>query len=125
VQVSFNTSIAALPYVKSGKLRPLGTTGLRRIDALPGVPTIAEAGVPGYQEEPWQGVLVPAATPRTIVYKLNQDIVRVTRGKDVSDRIADVGGYVIANKPEEFAAALNADIQKYAKLVKVAGIRVE
>jgi tripartite-type tricarboxylate transporter receptor subunit TctC len=125
VQVSFNTSIAALPYAKAGKLRPLGTTGLRRIDALPGVPTIAEAGVPGYQEEAWQGVLVTAGTPRTIVSKLNQDIVRVSRGKDVSARIADVGGYVIANQPEEFAAALKADIQKYAKVVKVAGIRVE
>ena len=125
VQLSFNTSIAALPYAKAGRLRPLGTTGLKRIAALPGVPTIAEAGVPGYQEEAWQGVLVPAGTPRTIVSRLNQDIVRVTQARDVSDRIAEVGGYVIANTPEEFAAALKADIQKYAKLVKVAGIRVE
>ncbi len=122
VQLSFNTSIAAMPYVKQGKLRPLGVTGLRRIATLSAVPTIAEAGVPGYEEGAWQGVLVPAGTPRTMVTRLNQEIVRVVKGRDTSERIADVGAYVVANTPEEFAAAIKADIQKYAKLVKAAGI---
>ena len=122
VQLSFNTSIAAMPYVQQGKLRPLGVTGRQRIAALSTVPTIAEAGVPGYEEGAWQGVLVPAGTPRTMVMRLNQDIVRVVKGRDTSERIADVGAYVVANTPDEFAAAIRADIQKYAKLVKAAGI---
>src|SRR5688572_32866205 len=112
VQLSFNTSIVALPHAKTGKLRAIGVTGAKRIEALRDVPTISESAIPGYQEEPWQGVLVAAGTPRAIVGRLNQDIVRVTRGRDVSERIADVGGYVIANTPEEFAAILKADIQK-------------
>lgn len=122
VQLSFNTSIAAMPYAKMGKLRPIGVTGAKRIAALAEVPTISESGVPGYEEGAWQGVLVPAGTPRALVNRLNQDIVRVTKGRETSDRIADVGANVVANTPDEFAAAIRADIQKYAKLVKAAGI---
>ena len=122
VQLSFNTSIAAMPHVKAGKLRPLGVTGLKRISTLATVPTIAEAGVPGYEEGAWQGVLVPAGTPRALVARLNQDIVRVVKSRDTIERITEVGAYVVANSPEEFAAAIKADIQKYAKLVKAAGI---
>ena len=125
VQLSFNTSIAALPFAKTGKLRPLGVTGLKRIASLPDVPTIAEAGVPGYEEGAWQGVLVPAGTSPTMIARLNQDLVRTIKARDTSDRIAEVGAYVIANTPEEFAAAIKADIQKYAKLVKAAGIRAD
>lgn len=123
VQLSFNTSIAVLPYAKGGKLRPIGVTGGKRIAVLPGVPTIMEAGLPDYQEGAWQGVLVPAGTPRTIVNRLNQDLVRITRGRDVSERITEVGAYVVGNSPDESAAAIKSDIQKYAKVVKAAGIR--
>jgi tripartite-type tricarboxylate transporter receptor subunit TctC len=125
VQLSFNTSIAVMPYATMGKLRPLGVTGATRISALPAVPTIAEAGVPGYEEGAWQGVLVPAATPRALVARLNQDLVRTIKARETSDRIADVGAYVVANTPEEFAAAIKADIRKYAKLVAAAGIRAD
>ena len=125
VQLSFNTSIAVLPYAKEGRLRPLGITGNKRMAALPDVPTIAEAGVPGYEEGAWQGVLVPAATPRAMVMRLNQDLVRTIKAHDISERIVDSGAYVVANTPEEFSAAIKADIQKYAKLVKAAGIRAD
>ena len=125
VQLSFNTSIAVSPYVRMGKVRPLGVTGLKRIAALPAVPTIAEAGVPGYEEGAWQGVLAPAATPRAMIARLNQDLVRTIKARETAARIEDVGAYVVAGTPEEFAAAIKADIQKYAKLVKAAGIRVE
>lgn len=124
VQLSFNTSIAAMPYARMGKLRPIAVTGGKRIATLSDVPTIAESGVPGYEEGAWQGVLVPAGTPRAQVNRLNQDLVRVTKARDTSDRIADVGANVVANTPDEFAAAIKADIQKYAKLVKAAGITV-
>ena len=125
VQLSFNTSIAVSPYVRMGKVRPLGVTGLKRIAALPAVPTIAEAGVPGYEEGAWQGVLAPAATPRAMIARLNQDLVRTIKARETSARIEDVGADVVAGTPEEFAAAIKADMQKYAKLVKAAGIRAE
>jgi tripartite-type tricarboxylate transporter receptor subunit TctC len=125
VQLSFNTSIAALAYAKEGRLRPLGITGMKRMAALPDVPTIAEAGVPGYEEGAWQGVLVPAATPRAMVARLNQDLVRTIKAHEISERIVDSGAYVVASTPEEFSAAIKADIEKYAKLVKAAGIRAD
>jgi tripartite-type tricarboxylate transporter receptor subunit TctC len=125
VQLSFNTSIAVLPHAKEGRLRPLGVTGSKRMAALPGVPTITEAGVPGYEEGAWQGVLVPAATPRALVTRLNQDLVRTIKSRETSERIVESGAYVVADTPEEFAAAIKADIQKYAKLVKAAGIRAD
>ena len=114
-----------MPFAKSGKLRPVGVTGAKRIAALPDVPTIAEAGVAGYEEGAWQGVLAPAGTPPAMIARLNQDLVKTIKARDTSDRIAEVGAYVIANTPEEFAAAIRADMQKYAKLVKAAGIRAE
>jgi tripartite-type tricarboxylate transporter receptor subunit TctC len=123
VQLSFNTSIAVWPYAKIGKLRALATTGLKRIATLPEIPTITEAGVPGYEEGGWQGVLVPAATPKTILAKLHQDIVRTIKGRETSERIVEVGAHVVANTPEEFAAAIRADLQKYGKVVRAAGIR--
>ena len=125
VQISFNSPIAALGYARDGRLRPLGITGLKRLAALPDVPTISEAGVPGYEEGNWQGVLVPSGTPRAIVVKLNQELVRTLKTRETSDRIVEVGAYVIANTPEEFSSVIKADIQKYAKLVEAAGIRAD
>ena len=125
VQLSFNSPIAALGYAKDGRLRALGITGLKRLTALPDVPTIAEAGVPGYEEGNWQGVLVPSGTPRAIVTKLNQDLVRTLKTRETSERIVEAGAFVIANTPEEFSAVIRNDLQKYAKLVEAAGIRAE
>ena len=125
VQLSFNTSIAVLPYAKTGKLRPIGVTGASRIPTLPEVATIGESGVPGYEESAWQGVLVPAGTPRALVAKLNQDLVRVIKSRELTARITDVGAYVVADTPEEFAAVIRSDLQKYAKLVKAAGIKAD
>jgi tripartite-type tricarboxylate transporter receptor subunit TctC len=125
VQVNFNSPLSALEHMKAAKIRALALTGRKRLAAMPGIPTVSESGVPGFEEGNWQGVLLPAATSRSVVAKLNQDIVRIVRSSEVSRRVTAVGADIIANTPEEFASAIRSDIAKYAQLVKSAQIRAE
>lgn len=125
VQLMMASSVAIQPYVKSGKIRILGVTGLKRIPALPDLPTVAEAGVPGFEEGNWQAVLVPSRTPRPIVNRLNQQLVRILRTPDVSAQILRVGADVIANTPDEAAAIVKTDLKKYADVIKALNIRLD
>ncbi|MBI4203461.1 MAG: tripartite tricarboxylate transporter substrate binding protein [Betaproteobacteria bacterium] len=125
VQLMMASSVAVQPYVKSGRMRVLAVTGLKRIPALPAVPTVAEAGVPGFEEGNWQAVLVPSRTPRPVVNKLNQELVRIVRTPDVSEQIRRVGADVIANTPEEAAAIVKTDLKKYAEVIKALNIRLD
>lgn len=125
VQLTMASSVVVQPYVKSGKIRVLGATGRKRIPALPDVPTVAEAGVPGFEEGNWQAVLVPSRTPRPIVNKLNQELVRIVKTPDISGQILRVGADVIANTPEESAATIRTDLKKYADVIKALNIRLE
>jgi len=125
VHMMFNSPLPDITHVKSGKLKALGVTGRKRLAALPDVPTVDEAGVPGYVEGNWQGVLAPGATPRPIVSRLHQDIVRVLRLPELGGRFLKDGVEVIGNTPEEFAAIIRSDVRKYAELVRRAGIRAE
>ena len=106
VQLTFTTMISVAPHFKSGRLRALGITSAERNAALPDVPTIAESGVAGYEAGSWVGVLVPAQTPRAVVTKLNQEIVRILRTPHVNEQISRTGAEVVANTPEEFAALI-------------------
>jgi len=125
VQLTMASSVAVQPYVKSGRIRILGVTGSKRVPSLPDVPTVAEAGVPGFEEGNWQAVLVPSRTPRPVVNKLNQELVRIVRTPDVSEQILRVGANVIANSPDESAATIKADLKKYAVVIKALNIRLE
>lgn len=125
VQLMMASVVAVQPYVKSGKIRILGVTGLKRVPGLPEVPTVAEAGVPGFEEGNWQAVLVPSRTPRPIVNKLNQELVRILRTPDVSGQIVRVGADVIANTPDEAAAIVKTDLKKYADVIKTLNIRLD
>ncbi len=125
VQLTMASSVVVQPYLKSGKIRVLGTTGTKRISALPDVPTVAEAGLPGFEEGNWQAVLVPSRTPQPIVNKLNQELVRIVRLHDITEQILRVGAEVIANTPEESAVIVKADLKKYASVIKALNIRVE
>ncbi len=125
VQLTMASSVAVQPYVKSGRIRILGVTGTKRIPSLPDVPTVAEAGVPGFEEGNWQAVLVPSRTPRPVVNKLNQELVRIVRTPDISEQILRVGANVIANSPEESSATIKADLKKYAVVIKALNIRLE
>ena len=123
VQLTFASVLVVAPHLGSGRLRVLGITGRDRVAAMPDVPTISEAGVPGYVEGNWQGVLVPAGTPREIISTLNREIVRVVRSPEIAQQIVRLGADVIASSPDEFASVIRADLERYAEVVRNAGIR--
>ena len=125
VQFSFGSPVSSLPQVKDGKLRLLAVTTARRSPALPDVPTIAEAGVPGYEFTGWMGVLAPAGVPRGIVTRLHHDIARVAQLPDVKQRFAADAADPVGSSPEEFTAFLRSEIARWTKVVKAAGIKVD
>jgi tripartite-type tricarboxylate transporter receptor subunit TctC len=123
VQMMFSITLAAVPQVKAGKLRALAVTSARRSAAAPDIPTVAESGFPGYEVTGWFGVLAPAATPRTIVAKLNGEIVRILNMPDIRQRLLSQGADPAPGTSEQFAVHIGAESQKWAKLIKQAGIR--
>ena len=125
VQMSYPSMTAALPYVRSGKLKALGMTGAKRSALAPDVPTVAEAGVPGYQASIWNGVLAPAATPKTIIARLHAEFVRVLNAPDTRERFAAMGADATHSTPDEFRAFVLAEQDKWAKVIRNSGIRVE
>jgi tripartite-type tricarboxylate transporter receptor subunit TctC len=126
VHLSFSSPLTSLPHIKSGKLRGLATTGAQRSASLPELPTIAEAGVPGYEVISWFGLLAPAATPRAIVTKLHAEIVKSLQMPDVRERCAGVGLEIVGSTPTELSAFVRQDMAKWAKVFKDANIpRIE
>jgi tripartite-type tricarboxylate transporter receptor subunit TctC len=112
-----------LPQVKAGRLRALAVTGEQRSPLVPELPTIAESGVPDYAASGWFGVLAPASTPRSIITQLNAVIVKGLMNADTRERLAALGGEVVANTPAEFAAYLRDDLAKWSKLIKAIGLK--
>jgi tripartite-type tricarboxylate transporter receptor subunit TctC len=125
VQVYFGTILSTLPVVKSGKLRALGVSTDKRNAALPQVPTVAEAGVPGFSFSGWYAVLAPAKTPKEITGLLNREIVALLQSAEIRDRLAADGSTVVASTPEALRAYLQRDIAKWQKVVKAANIRLD
>ena len=123
VQVSFPTISGGLPHAQSGRLRALATTGSKRSSAAPDLPTMVEAGVAGYEAVNWFGVAVHAKTPPAVIAKLSQDIGRVLRLPDVSERLLVQGMEPTSSAPEEFAAYIRSETAKWAKVVKAAGVK--
>jgi tripartite-type tricarboxylate transporter receptor subunit TctC len=125
VQILFASSVAVQPYIKSGRMRVLAVTGDKRIAQMSDVPTVSEAGVPGFIEGNWQAVLVPAKTPRPIINRLNQELVRIIRTPEIAAQIRQVGAEVIANSPDETGALIRTDLKKYAEVIKKLDIKME
>lgn len=121
VMSTSNMSIV-IPHMRAGRLRVLGVTSANRIQALPDVPTIAEAGLPGYESVQWSGLLAPAGTPRETVEKLHNEVTAILRTPDVREKLLNVGAEVVASTPEAFAAFIKAETVKWAKMAKIAGI---
>jgi len=114
-----------LNFVKTGKLRALGVATSKRLALLPDLPTIAEAGVPGYEATQWYGVLAPAGTPRPIVARLNAEMAKAIKGPDVREKLAADAAEPVGNSPEEFGAFIKKEIARWAPVVKASGARPE
>ncbi len=125
VKISFATVLETLQHVKSGKLRALAITSSRRSLAAPEFPTIAEAGLPGYESTSWLALFAPAGTPREIVSKVAADAARVMNSAEVRERFVAQGADPIGSTPEQLAAVLTRDIAKYAKVMKDSGTQPE
>jgi tripartite-type tricarboxylate transporter receptor subunit TctC len=125
VQIIFSTVSTAIGQIKSGRIRALAMTGTRRFVLMPELPTIAEAGVAGFAVNNWYGVFVPAGTPREIVARLNAEIVRGLQAADAKQRLLDSGIEATTGTPEQFAAYIQSETKKWAKVVKDANIKVD
>jgi tripartite-type tricarboxylate transporter receptor subunit TctC len=125
VQMAFDAITTMASNVKAGQVRPLGTSSSKRSTVLPDVPTIAEAGVPGYESTIWLGIMAPAGTPKPIVDKLNAEINKVLARADVKAAWDKQGAVPLPMTPAEFDAYLRKDIEKWAKVVKDAGITAQ
>ncbi|MGQ0752771.1 MAG: Bug family tripartite tricarboxylate transporter substrate binding protein [Betaproteobacteria bacterium] len=123
VQTAISTMLAGLPHVKSGRLRALATTGSKRSSSLPDLPTVAEAGVPGYEAVQWYGLFAPAKTPREIVTKLNEAMKSTLQSPATKERLAADGTEAVGSSPEEFARFLRSETEKWGKVVRSAGIQ--
>ncbi len=124
VQSAMASITSTLPHVRSGKLKALGTTGPQRSTLAPDVPAIAET-VAGYQANIWNGLIAPGAMPRPIIDKLNQLVVRQLKQADTRDRFAAIGAEVLTSTPQEFDAFIRAELVKWEKVIKAAGLRTE
>jgi tripartite-type tricarboxylate transporter receptor subunit TctC len=125
VQMAFDAITTMAPNVKAGQVRALGTSAAKRSSVLSDVPTIAEAGVPGYESTIWLGIMAPAGTPKAIVDKLNAEINKVIARRDVKDAWDKQGAVALVMTPAEFEKYLRADIDKWAQVVKAAGLKAE
>jgi tripartite-type tricarboxylate transporter receptor subunit TctC len=125
VQMMFDAITTMAPNVRAGQVRALGTSGLKRSTVLPDVPTIAEAGVPGYEATIWIGIMAPKGTPQTIVDQLNAEITTVVSRPDVKKMWAEQGAQPMVMTPGEFDRYLRKDIEKWASVVKISGAKVE
>ena len=125
IGVSFSGVGETAPYVEAGRLRALGVTGLKRFAALPNTPTIAEAGLPGYEFSTWHALLAPKATPRAVVTLLNDKIKQSMRAPDFAKPFEQKGYEIIASTPEEAAAHLKSELAKWGKVIKERGMRAD
>lgn len=119
----FATISTAMPQVQAGRLRALGVTTVQRASRLKDLPTIAEAGLPGYEVNVWNGVLAPAATPAAIVRKLNEEIIKTLNLPDVRNRLEELGFEIVGSTPEQFGEIIRADLQKWPQIAKDAEAR--
>ena len=124
VQLFFDSIPSSLPHVKTGRIRALGVASSKRSPAMPDVPTIGES-LKGFEADNWFGLLVPAGTPREIVTKVSAEVVRILGMQDVKDRLLAVGAIAVPGTPDQFAERIRADIAKWGKVARTAGVKIE
>ena len=124
-QLMFATALAVQPYLQSNRLRPLAVTTAKRMPTQPDLPTIAEAGVPGFEATTWHGVVAPAGTPPPIIARLHEEISKVLQMPDVSSRLSAQGAEIVGGAPPMFAAYIQSEIPKWTKVIKDSGARAD
>lgn len=125
VDMSFDTITPVLPFIKEGKLKALAVTTAKRSSALPNVPTLQEAGIANIAIGTWFGLLVPAATPKPVVARLNAEVVKIINSPEFKKQMVDIGAEPIGNKPEEMARQIKEETEKFANLVKVGKVTLD
>ena len=125
IQMSFNSTATALAHMQAGRVRGLGISTAMRSSAAPGLPTIAESGLPGFDASIWQGVFTPARTPLEIIVRLNRELVAVLGANDVKEQLRVQGLDALPSTPDAFADFIRVEIAKWAKVIKVSGAKVD
>ena len=125
VDMMFDTTVVAGPHITSGKVRALAVSSAKRLDAFPNVPTVAESGVPNFEVVSWQGIFVPAGVPKPIVDKLHVEIMKILQTAEMQDRLKTLGMQPSTMTPDQVAAFQKAEVDKWAQVIKSAGIKLE
>ena len=125
VDLNFENTLIILPHVKSGRLRPIAATGSRRSTLLPDLPTVAEAGLPGFSASGWYGMVAPVAVAKEIVAKLNAEITRVLRMPEIAGRLNSMAAEPAPGTPEQFGNFIRSETEKWTRVVKAANMKVD
>ena len=125
VSMSFGTALSMVPHVRTGRLRALATTGAARSPALPDLPTVDQSGIKGFDGSSWNGVVMPAGTPREIVTRVSTELVKMLKAPEMKEKILQQGGLAVGNTAEEFTAYVKAESDKWARVAKAAQVRPE
>jgi tripartite-type tricarboxylate transporter receptor subunit TctC len=125
MNMMFNSIAPIVAQIRAGRVRVLGVASAKRSPQLPEVPTISEAGVPGFEAENWFGMFAPAKTPHRIIARLNEAVVKVVRSPEIQSQFAALGADAVGNSPEEFAAFVRRDMERYARVVRISGAKVD
>ena len=125
VNIMFDNIPSSLPHIKAGKLHAIATTGAKRSSTLPDLPTVAEAGVPGYESGVWFGLVAPTGTPKDVIAKLNAEALKAVKLPDYQKRMNDLGYEIIAGSPEQMAERIKEEIARWGPVVKASGAKVE
>ena len=125
VTMSFGNMLSLLPHVKTGRLRGIAVTSVKRSPAAPELPSVSESGVPGFESGPWHGIAAPAGTPREIIARLSTELVKITNDAGFRKELAADGGEIVANSPEEMSDYMRVQLKRWARIVKEGNIRAE
>lgn len=125
VTMAFMTSVSAMPHLKEGKVRPIAVAAAKRLPQLPDVPTMSEGGLPGFESDPWNGLLAPAGTPAAIVATLQREVAKAATSPDMRDKLTPQGAVLVGNTPTEFRAHIRNKVDHWSKFFKTVKVTME